>query len=278
MRLPATLFFCAALGCFFAVPCAAQQNPHDLVWNMVQQEIKSQKHQNYWVYIDSNTQGSTTKVHRVVETPECWFQWLLSINGHPPSASEQAHNRAKIDRLVNDAGARQANRQKIDEDGKKAEALVRSLPNIFVYTNDGEENGNIRLKFRPNPKYNPPTREAQVFHTMEGTLLINKKEMRLAGISGTLLSDVTFGWGILGRLRKGGTFKVMQAELAPGDWEVMLLDVHIHGKALFFKTISEDQHEVKKSFEHVPPDLNLAQAAQLAEHGNQDVNASADKR
>jgi hypothetical protein len=119
------------------------------------------------------------------------------------------------------------------------------------------------LKFRPNPKYRPSSNEAKVFHNMEGVLLIDAKQTRLATLSGKLSSDVDFGFGILGKLEKGGTFEVVQSEVAPKDWEVSFLDVHISGRALFFHSIGEQQHEVRSQFKPVPSGLSLAQAASL---------------
>ena len=251
-----------------------QENPQQLVKDTVHNELNANKQQqNYWVYRDSNTQSGRTKVSRVVETPQCWFTWLLSVNGQPPTAAQQAQQQAKINKLVNNESARQKNRAAINQDGQKAENLMKMLPDVFLYTEDGEQDGNIRLKFRPNPQFHPPTNAAKVFHNMQGELLINKQEKRLAGMSGTLMQDVKFGWGILGKLYKGGTFKVRQTQLAPNDWETTTLDVHIGGRALFFHTISEQQTEVKSEFQPVPANTSLQQAAALAEHGN--LNASA---
>jgi hypothetical protein len=42
---------------------------------------------------------------------------------------------------------------------------------------------------------------------------------------------------------------------------VSLLDVQISGRALFFHTIGEQQHEVKSQFEPVRPDLGVTEAA-----------------
>src|SRR5579862_90374 len=268
----------AAIVVFAVAACVAanaQQDPQQLVKETIYNELHAQKHPRYWMFRDSNQQSGVTKVSRVVETPQCWFRWPLSVNGHPPTAQQEQQDRDKLNQLVSDQSARQKNRQELNHDAKQAQNLMEMLPDAFLYTNDGEQDGNIRLKFRPNPHYNPPTRPAKVFHNMEGTLLINPREKRLAGISGTLMHDVTFGWGVLGRLYQGGTFNVKQTEIAPNDWEVTYLDVHIRGKALFFHTISEQQHEVESDFEPVPANLALAKAAELAEHGNQDASAAA---
>jgi hypothetical protein len=145
------------------------------------------------------------------------------------------------------------------------------LPEAFLFARAGREGKSIRLKFRPNPKYRPSSNEAKVFHAMEGVLLIDAKQTRLAKLSGRLISDVDFGFGILGKLRKGGTFEAVQSEVAPKDWEVSLLDVDISGRALFFDSIGEQQHEVRSQVKPVPSGLSLAQAASMvAKNSKQD--------
>jgi hypothetical protein len=42
-----------------------------------------------------------------------------------------------------------------------------------------------------------------------------------------------------------------------------LLDVRITGRALFFHTNSEQQHEIRSQFRPVPSGLSLAQAAAM---------------
>jgi len=263
---------------FLAVASAAltaQENPQQLVKETVDNELHVNQQQNYWMYRDSDTEHGKAKVSRVVETPECWFRWMLSINGQPLTPAEEKQQQAKINTLVNSPAARQKDHAAIEQDGNKAENLMKMLPSAFLYTYAGEKEGNVRLNFTPNPQFHPPTDAAKVFHSMQGYVLINRREKRLAGISGTLMQNVDFGWGILGKLDKGGTFKVRQTQLAPNDWEVTTLDVHIHGRALFFHTISEDQTEVKTEFQPVPANTSLAQAAALAQHGNLNASASA---
>ena len=79
--------------------------------------------------------------------------------------------------------------------------------------------------------------------------------------------------GVLGRLEKGGTFEVVQSEVAPKDWELSLLDVHITGRALFFHTIGQQQHEVRSQFKPVPLDLTVAEAASIAARDSKEAFA-----
>ena len=238
----------------------AQDNPRELVVKMVQNELESQKQPRYWMYLDSKEKPGRTEVERVIQTPECWMSWPVSVNGNPPAEKEMSKARDHMESLVNDARLRRKNRDEIDADSRKSAELLKMLPDAFLFMEDGRQGNSVRLKFRPNPKYRPPSSESKVFHHMEGILLIEAKQIRLVRLSGTLVSDVDFGFGILGKLQKGGTFEVIQTEVAPNDWEVSLLDVHISGRALFFHTIGEQQHEVKSQFEPVRPDLGVAEA------------------
>ena len=258
---------------------SAQDNPRELVVKMVQNELASQKEPRYWMYLDSKEKAGRTEVDRVIQTPECWVSWPVSLNGIPPTEKEMSNARDHMESLVNNPRLRRKNRGEIDADSRKSAELLKMLPDAFLFTGDGRQGNSVRLKFRPNPKYRPPNNEAKVFHHMEGILLIDAKQIRLAKLSGTLVSDVEFGFGILGKLQKGGTFEVVQSEVAPNDWEVSLLDVQISGRALFFHTIGEQQHEVKSQFEPVRPDLGVAEAAaRVARNSNEALARSPNSR
>jgi len=65
----------------------------------------------------------------------------------------------------------------------------------------------LRLKFQPNPKYDPNARRAG-FGRNAGVVLIDPQKAHRK-IDGTLFKDVSFGWGILGHLDRGGHFQVI---------------------------------------------------------------------
>src|SRR5215471_8642139 len=99
---------------------AAQDNPQKLVKEMVYNELHSDKHPNYWMYRDANTESGKTVVKRVVQTPACWFAWEISENGQPLSAVQQQQQQKKIETLLNDADSRTKYRAQLDHDGKQA--------------------------------------------------------------------------------------------------------------------------------------------------------------
>jgi hypothetical protein len=245
----------------------AQKDARGLVSKMVNNELEALKHPRYWIYLDSKARPERVELARVIQMPECWLASPILINGRPPTEEETKRARERLEHLVNDAHARIKNREEIDADTKKSAEFLRLLPDAFLFNRDGSEGRSVRLRFRPNPKYRPSSNEAKVFHSMEGVMLIDAKQTRLAKLTGKLISDVEFGFGILGKLQKGGTFEVVQSEVARKEWEMSLLDVHISGRALFFHTIGEQQHEVRSQFTPVPSGLSLAQAASMVVDG-----------
>lgn len=253
---------CVLSICVPAVSASAQESPRDLVVRMVHNELHAGGQKTFWMYLDTKQESGRKEVARVIETPQCWLTWPISITGDGASDVED-DQRAKFEQLAKDPAACHKQRAEVDQDDNQADGLIKILPDVFLYTMAGQDDGKIRLKFRPNPNFQPSTREAKVFHKMQGTLVIDQKETRLVSIAGKLMSDVNFGFGVLAKLHKGGTFKAVQSEIKPQDWELTLLDVHIAGRALFFKTINEQQHEAKSDFQPVPKDISVAQAAEM---------------
>ena len=70
-----------------------------------------------------------------------------------------------------------------------------------------------------------------------------------------------FTGGLFGHLDKNGTFFVHQEEVAPGHWDLRSMNVHMDGKALFFKTIAVREKKEVSDYRPLPPGTTLRQAA-----------------
>jgi hypothetical protein len=243
-----------------------QQNEsaNELVKTSVQNELNAiDSDHTHWMYLLQTRKAGATETKELVETPHGNLTRLVARNGQPLTPDEQKQDDANLQKFVSDTGAQQKQRRDLDQDEKKTKDLLALLPDALTYTYAGHEGNNTRLTFQPNPDFHPPSREAHVFHSMEGQMLIDTKEHRLVEFSGHLTHPVKFGGGLLGDLQQGGTFDVRQQEVGSGHWEISLLKVNIKGKALFFKTINVQQDETHTSFKRVPDDLTLAQAEDL---------------
>jgi hypothetical protein len=63
------------------------------------------------------------------------------------------------------------------------------------------------------------------------------------------------------KLEKGGTFRIERSQLAPGIWDITQSHIHIQGHALIFKSISEQEDDVKTSWTREPDSVTVQQAA-----------------
>jgi hypothetical protein len=214
-------------------------------------------------------------VEECVQTKDGDICRHLAEDGHPLNEAEQQQERKRINTLLNNTEQERKAQNAKDHDGDEALRLLKMLPDAFCYQYDGQDGQYLRLKFQPNPDFTPPTREARVFHAMAGTILVDPNAKRLAELKGKLIKDVDFGWGLLGHLYQGGSFQVKRQDVGEGHWDITLLDVNIHGKALFFHTINAQQREVTTDYKKVADNLNLAQGASMLFSPNLQAKATA---
>ena len=108
---------------------------------------------------------------------------------------------------------------------------------------------------------------ARVLAAMSGTVTLVENTMRLKTLNGRLMRPVEFGWGLLGHIDAGGTFRIVREEVAPGIWQITQTHVHISGHALFFKTIGDQEDEIDSDWKPVPDSVTLQKAAEMVRDG-----------
>jgi hypothetical protein len=171
----------------------------------------------------------------------------------------QAEDR-RIQKMLNQPTLMRRRQKQQHQDAMQARNLMKMFPAAFRFQYDGMQGSLIKLKFTPKPNFRASRRVEQGFHHMEGNLLLDSRQNRLAEISGELTSEVKFFGGLLGHLDKGGTFLVRQRDMGSGHWELTSMDIEMNGKALFFKTIAVREIEVYSTFRQVPDGTTLQQA------------------
>ena len=215
--------------------------------------------------------GTQNRIY--VEANEALATLTIGENDRPFSAQKE---RAETDQLSSLANNPEQLRKKQIREKQEMEhtfCIMKALPDAFQYEYAGTESSAdglgkagdqlVRLKFTPNPSYTPPTRVEQVLEGMQGFLLIDLRAKRLARIDGTLFKDVTFGWGIFGRLDQGGRFRVQQADVGDGFWEVTAMNLNFNGKILLFKTLNIVSDEIFSDFQRLPENVPFARGVEL---------------
>ena len=121
----------------------------------------------------------------------------------------------------------------------------------------------LSTELLPNPNFAPPDVEAAIFRGMAGEVWIDQAQERLTRLDAHLISNVDFGWGIIGKLDKGGTIEIEQADIGGHDWEVTSLKLNMKGKALMVKSLSFQITEQASHFSPVPDGVDYRKAIQL---------------
>ncbi len=261
-----------------ARPAAAEAtiNPTELVRAAVANEVAANNasgSKHMFRSFKQTPQGSTTRLY--VETKEAMAGLTIAYNNKPLSPDQL---QGEENRLAGLAGSPEQLKHKHAQEQENADRtmrIVKALPDAFLYTYDGEERGNdqfgksgaplVRLKFRPNPAYQAPSHTEQVLEGMEGVVAIDPSERRIAQIDGTLFKEVSFGWGILGHLDKGGRFLVEQRDVGDDSWEISRMSLSFTGKILLFKSLSIKSDEVFTNFQRVPNTTTFAQGVKMLE-------------
>lgn len=248
----------------FALPAKLQLDAGRLARKVFENEVQAQiNDQSLWSYRQLKEEQGKKKVFAVCETNDGEIDRLLEVNGQELNPKQRQAEDQRIQKMLDDPDQMRQQQKKSEEDGKQERELLRMFPEAFRFQYAGMQGNLIKLTFSPNPDFRPSNRAAQVFHHMEGSLLVDGEQRRLAEIEGRLTSPVKFGWGLLGHLDEGGTFLVDQQDMGSGHWQLTTLDVEMDGKALFFKTIAVREKELNTDFQQVPESIRPWQAFEL---------------
>lgn len=242
---------------------SAPQTPTDLMKQVVANELADRAQERKFLYQIDKREGERTLTEEQVDTKDGPLFRLVAINGTLLSSEQRQQDNARLDRLLRDPSQLEKLKQAHDEDEQKLEKLMRLMPEAFLFDYDGNEGNLVRLKFRPNPEYNPPTYEARVARSLAGIILIDPLQKRLAKFSGRLVDEIQFGYGILGHIDKGGTIEMGRIEVAPSEWKTALIHIQISGRLVFFKTIAKQQYETRSAFRPVSANLSAEEARTL---------------
>lgn len=226
-------------------------NPADLVREAISNELKPSTSPPKRYTLTDKKAGTVT-VKEVIETKEGAIARVVSINGKPLEGDQKDKEDKRLQRLIDDPNALAQKKKSQQEDDRRTRMMLKAMPDAFLYTYDGTEQTShgeiVKLTFKPNPNWDPPSRETMVYRGMQGTMQISNADKRLVKIQAKLFRDVTFGWGILGHLDSGGQFVVEQARVMDHDWEITHMILNFTGKALVFKTIRIDEDEASSNY------------------------------
>ena len=242
---------------------AQDVNPEQIVKDAAYNELAAHDVHPFRYTLRKVDDGKIT-TKEIIETKDGDVARLIAVGDKPLSPDA---DQAEIERLENLLAHPeiQTHRRKSEQaDANRANELIRLLPTAFLYQYEGMVDGPngpcYRFSMQPNPDFHPPDREAEVFAGMAGELWIDQKQLRMVRLKAHLITDVEFGWGIFGRLYKGGTILVEQKDVGEDHWEQTLLHLNLTGRILLIKALNIDTLEETMDFSPVPSDWTYQDA------------------
>jgi hypothetical protein len=255
----------AAVVCAIVLAVGASAGWAQTPQQIIQQTVDGERtadhndHSN-WIYLEEDDKPKEHVVQWVAATHYGNVERVLEKDDQQLPAAKQQE---LIDKFLHDPRAQHKQVTEAEHDNQQIDDLLKLLPQAFVWTVTAENASTTSLHFEPAPGFHPPTREARVFSAMTGDVVVDTQQHRICRMKGHLLHDVTFGGGLLGRLKEKSSFALEQQQVGPSYWELTQIHVHLEGNALLFKSVSLQQDDKRSRFQPEAESVDLNQAAKV---------------
>jgi hypothetical protein len=245
---------------------AQEAQEKDLLMRMAAMEKAARAEHTLYSYL-SDERSTRTNGHlwreSVVETDDGPIRRLLEIDGRPLTADE----RNVEDRRLATIEANPEVFRKLNEahqtDEISAVRLLQFLPEAFLLSPDGMQDGCTVIAFKPNPAYVPSTYEERVVHAMVGTVAVKEPVDRLCRVEATIAQPVEFGYGFLGKLNAGGRLGLERVPVDGQHWKTAHIVVHINGRVLMMKSLTREQETNRGDIRMLTTRPTIAEAIEM---------------
>lgn len=253
----------------------APVDPTALVRRAVQHRLDAAKNHRPLQYLLHRVDERRDSTKLIIETPDGDVARLVAVNGKPLTTEADKAELDRLDTLARHPELQERRRKSEQKDADRVTHLLSLLPEAFLYKFEGmvpcASGQCYRLGFTPNPNFTPPDLESNIFRGIAGEVWVDQTQERLVRLDAKFIADVDFGFGILGRLNRGGTVLLEQANIGDSDWELTGLKIHVNGKALLVRSFSYGVNEEGSQFVPVAPGLHYRDAINLLKKYNEGV-------
>jgi hypothetical protein len=246
---------------------SAQLDATALVRRAVQHRLDSAKIHHPVEYLLHRTDSHLDSTKLILETKDGDVARLVAIDNKPLIPDAEKIELARLDNLAQHPEMQDHRRRNEQKDTERVDHVLGLLPDALLYHPEGivpcGAGQCYRLSFKPNPGFSPPDLEANVLTAIAGEVWVDQAQERITRLDAHFIKDVDFGFGILGKLNKGGTVLLEQTNVGDNDWELTGLEMHIAGKALMVRTLNFQIKEVASHFEQAAPAMDYREGIRL---------------
>jgi hypothetical protein len=212
------------------------------------------------------TSPRLTSTKEILETKDGDVARLVAMFDKPLSSVDEQNEQTRLDTLLSDPSLQKHRKQGEQGDMGIVLKLLRMLPNAFLYqysgTGVGPAGAAQKFSFRPNPNFSPPDLETQALTNLTGELWVDAAQERVTRLEGHLQQDTSYGWGVLGKLNKGGSVVIEQTDVGGHQWRIARFQMQMNLRILF-KTKNIDTTEEMTEYTPVPTGIDYRQAIRM---------------
>ena len=198
----------------------------------------------------ANPRTIADKTYRVVPTGVGTQEILLHEEGKSTDSSAYARQMRTLEDTLEtmanpDDPRAKAAYAKYQKRMRERAQFVDAASEAYIPQWAGREKRNERdcdvFELNPNPKFQPRSMFQDALAHTTAKLWIDHASQQIVHGEARVMSDISFGAGILGKLYRGSVVSMDQAEIAPGVWLPIRYQYDYAGRKFLF---TFDQHQV----------------------------------
>jgi hypothetical protein len=245
----------------------ATLDPVALVRRAVQHRLDAEKSHRPMRYLLLKRDGQRETTKEIIETKDGDVARLIAIDGKPLSTMSDRAELNRLDTLAAFPELQERRHKSELKDAARVDHLMSQLPESELYQMEGivpcDAGRCYRLSFKPNPRFVPPDIESDLLRGFVGEVWIDQAQERLTRLDAHVVANIDFGFGILGKVNKGGTVVMKQTDVGGNDWELTGLKLKLTGRALMVKALNIQIDEETSHYSPVAPGIGYRDAIQM---------------
>jgi hypothetical protein len=229
-----------------ASPLLPSISPHALAAEAAANELVALHHKgSYLRYRMETVNERGEQVRDVIESKDGTVARLILKDGKPLTPEQDKAERQRLNDMIASPAAYAKHVKNTESEKTMADKLVPLMADAMINTytpgqpqsgrNDGAPE--IVLDYQPNPKFVPPTTQAQALTGLQGRVWIDAKTHYVVRMEGTIFRPVNFGWGMLAHIYPGGKVVMNQTNVGDNRWIFTDFSMELSVRALMLKKL-----------------------------------------
>lgn len=236
--------------------------PRSLIVDAATNELIALHHRDsYLRYRMETVNEKGDQVRDVIESKDGTVARLIMKDGKPLTEDQDKGERQRLNDILASPSAYAKHVKSGESEKKTADTLVPLMADAMIntYTPGQPQSGRnggapeIVLDYKPNPKWVPPSTEAQALTGLQGRVWIDAKTHYVVRMEGTIFRGVNFGWGMLAHIYPGGKVVMNQTNAGGNRWIFTDFSMQLTVRALMVKTLSIHSTAKASGFQTLEP-------------------------